>query len=130
MCVYFHVLDRTEPGTGKDDVFCEGLWRSRQTGHFHDERMSRAVRVTRLVGLGHPIRQCLVDTGHRNGLEVHVLTDTGLVFVYNHESKELVTVLIARPGQVKRYYEPFGEDAPKELIARAYENTSVHHWNF
>lgn len=43
---------------------------------------------------------------------------------------ELVTVLVARPGQVARYYEPFGEDVPDWLMARAYENTCVRHLNY
>lgn len=72
----------------------------------------------------------LVDTGHRAGCEVHVLTSTGIVLVFNAHSRKLITVLVARPGQVARYYEPFGEDVPDWLMARAYENTCVRHLNY
>lgn len=44
--------------------------------------------------------------------------------------KKLITVLVARPGQVARYYEPFGEDVPDWLMNRAYENTCVRHLNY
>lgn len=83
-----------------------------------------------LVVFGHIVRQCLVDTGHRAGCEVHVLTSTGIVFVFNAHSRKLITVLVARPGQVARYYEPFGEDVPDWLMNRAYENTCVRHLNY
>ena len=32
--------------------------------------------------------------------------------------------------KVARYYEPFGEDVPDWLMARAYENTCVRHLNY
>lgn len=67
---------------------------------------------------------------YRAGCEVHVLTSTGIVLVFNAHSCKLVTVLVARPGQVARYYEPFGEDVPDWLMARAYENTCVRHLNY
>ena len=50
--------------------------------------------------------------------------------MFNAHSRKLVTVLVARPGQVARYYEPFGEDVPDWLMARAYENTCVRHLNY
>lgn len=37
---------------------------------------------------------------------------------------------VAHLGQVARYYEPFGEDVPDWLMARAYENTCVRHLNY
>lgn len=50
--------------------------------------------------------------------------------MFNAHSRKLVTVLVARPGQVARYYEPFGEDVPDWLMNRAYENTCVRHLNY
>lgn len=93
-------------------------------------RHGRTTRIAETVGFGHVVRQCLVDTGHSAGCEVHVLTSTGIVLVFNARSGKLVTVLVARPGQVARYYEPFGEDVPDWLMNRAYENTCVRHLNY
>lgn len=114
---YFHVIERKVGGNL--DAFRRELGRLRESGHFHRDRHERIMRIAQTVGFGHIVRQCLVDTGHRAGCEVHVLTSTGIVLVFNAHSRKLVTVLVARPGQVARYYEPFGEDVPDWLMARA-----------
>jgi|LGOV01.1.fsa_nt_gb hypothetical protein len=46
----------------------------------------------------------IVDKGHINGLEVHCINEYGLIYVYNKDSKKLITILNPRPMQVKRYY--------------------------
>lgn len=99
------------------------------TAHVREDRARRISRIGRCIGFGSVVRRAVVDTGHPQGLELHVLTDTGLVLVLNERSHRLVTVLIARPGQVRRYYEPFGEKPPKSLMDRAFYNTQVRHWN-
>lgn len=125
---YFRVIDRKTGGS--IDGFRRELGRLRQSRHVRDERCARMARIARDIGFGHAVRQCLVDTGHREGCEVHVLTSTAIVLVFNRASGKLVTALVARPGQVRRYYEPFGEEVPEELLACAYRNTCVHHWNY
>ena len=125
---YFHVIERKVGGNL--DAFRRELGRIRESGHLHYARHGRTTRSAETVGFGHVVRQCLVDTGHSAGCEVHVLTSTGIVLVFNARSGKLVTVLVARPGQVARYYEPFGEDVPDWLMNRAYENTCVRHLNY
>jgi hypothetical protein len=44
--------------------------------------------------------------------------------VYNVNSGKLVTKLIARPGQIRRYFAE-GE-APAEIIEAAYQHTAKH----
>lgn len=125
---YFHVIEHKVGGNL--DAFRRELGRIRESGHLHYARHGRMTRIAETVGFGHVVRQCLVDTGHSAGCEVHVLTSTGIVLVFNARSGKLVTVLVARPGQVARYYEPFGEVAPGWLMNRAYENTCVRHLNY
>lgn len=125
---YFHVIERKVGGNL--DAFRRELGRIRESGHLHYARHGRTTRIAETVGFVHVVRQCLVDTGHSAGCEVHVLTSTGIVLVFNARSGKLVTVLVARPGQVARYYEPFGEDVPDWLMNRAYENTCVRHLNY
>ena len=125
---YVHVIERKVGGNL--DAFRRELGRIRESGHLHYARHGRTTRIAETVGFGHVVRQCLVDTGHSAGCEVHVLTSTGIVLVFNARSGKLVTVLVARPGQVARYYEPFGEDVPDWLMNRAYENTCVRHLNY
>lgn len=127
MCKRFHVINYKVGGS--IDSYRQALGRVRESGHFRDERRDRLTRIRRDVGFGKVVRRCVVDTGHPAGYEVHVLTSTGVVVVFNARTKKLVTMLVARPEQVERYYRPFGETAPEELLARAYDNTRVHHWN-
>ena len=49
------------------------------------------------------IQNTICDTGHKNGLEVHVVYNNGVVFVYNMKTRKLITVLIARAPQIERY---------------------------
>lgn len=76
---YFHVIERKVGGNL--DAFRRELGRLRESGHFHRDRHERIMRIAQTVGFGHIVRQCLVDTGHRAGCEVHVLTSTGIVLV-------------------------------------------------
>lgn len=45
----------------------------------------------------------LVDTGHHDGLEIHVVYNNGICLIFNNDSKKLITGLILRPKQVERY---------------------------
>lgn len=60
-----------------------------------------------------------VDRGHKNGAELHVITEDSIILIFNEKTKKLCTVLIARPGQIERYYSAIHEETPTELIVRA-----------
>lgn len=47
----------------------------------------------------------LIDRNHRNGKELHNVFSNGIVKIYNYDTYKLVTVLIAQPYQIRRYYE-------------------------
>ena len=49
------------------------------------------------------LKIAIVDKGHANGEEVHVVYNNGVVKVYNEHTKKFITVLIARVPQIKRY---------------------------
>jgi hypothetical protein len=78
------------------------------------ERGSRMEMVMSLLKDNDYVDQCfLVDKGHEDGREIHCVTSSGIIFVLNHEKYEakrpcLVTILIARPSQVLRYYKGCG----------------------
>lgn len=91
--------------------------------HWEEDRRSREELIHNVIGIGRPIKEVIIDKGHRNGPERHVLTNTGIIIVYNAKTNKLVTKLIARVGQVKRYYKD--GDAPKELIALAKKHTDL-----
>lgn len=49
------------------------------------------------------IKIALVDKGHQNGNEIHIIYNNGVVKVYNERTHKFITVLIARVPQVERY---------------------------
>lgn len=82
------------------------------------ERMARQHVVEKLRGQVH--MSFIVDTDHPNGLEVHTVLTSGVVVIGNLESKKLITWLICRPGQLKRY-----GISNKEIIKRSIQNTRM-----
>lgn len=98
----------------------------RTSKHYATDRQEREM-IIQSIGLGNPVDRFIVDRGHRNGPEIHELTDTGIINVYNEWSGKLVTRLIARPGQIRRYY-PNGK-APQNLIQKAIDNTVKNCYN-
>ena len=49
------------------------------------------------------IKIAVVDKGHANGNEAHVIYNNGVVKIYNERTHKFITVLIARVPQVERY---------------------------
>ena len=99
------------------------------TNHLSVDRANRTHVVKELIGYGKPVRGFKVNRHHRNGMEYHLITSTALVMIFNFNSKKLITVLVARPNQIKRYYEAAGETAPQELLDLAYEHYKLGYNN-
>lgn len=49
------------------------------------------------------IKIAIVDKGHNNGEEIHVIYNNGVIKIYNANTHKFITVLIARVPQVERY---------------------------
>lgn len=49
------------------------------------------------------VKIAIVNKGHENGNEAHIIYNNGIVKVYNANSHKFITVLIAREPQIKRY---------------------------
>ena len=101
--------------------------RKMTTRHYIEERQDRENRI-KIIGQGKVIKSVVVDRGHRNGPEIHEITDTGIINIYNERTKKLVTKLIARPGQIKRYF--INEVIPKGLLERAKYNCYTLAYNY
>ena len=80
--------------------------------HWEEERQERA-KLIEEIGKGKVIKAYRVDRHHKNGTEIHTISTTGIVTIYNEATKKMITQLIARPGQIQRY---FHGEAPKELV--------------
>ena len=49
------------------------------------------------------VKIAVVNKGHKNGNEIHLVYNNGIVKIYNANSRRFITVLIARVPQVERY---------------------------
>ena len=49
------------------------------------------------------IKIAVVDKGHENGHEIHMVYNNGIVKIYNEHTRKFITVLIARVPQIERY---------------------------
>lgn len=95
--------------------------------HYTNDRQRREKAIN-MIGQGTPVATFIIDRGHRNGAELHEITDTGIINIYNQKTHKLITKLIARPGQIKRYYEE--GKAPRFLIEKAIDNTVKNRYNY
>lgn len=100
------------------------------TMHYEKDRNTEIRReiIEKYIGWGNDIFSAEVDRGHKNGTEIHVVTDSGIVKIYNTRTKKHVTDLIARPNQIKRVYYAKGMYAPRWLLDIAHDNQS-RGWN-
>lgn len=95
-----------------------------ETRHYARDRRYRE-SIIRTIGNGHIIKVVVLDRGHRNGPEIHKISDTGIISIYNLNSGKLITRLIARPNQIRRYFE--NGDAPIEVLRIAREHQRLHY---
>lgn len=84
--------------------------------HYSLERTTRDDLIKNVIGYGKVIKRVNVESGHPKGPEVHEISDTGIITIYNAWTGKLVTRLIARPGQLERYYKNIPEDLLKKSI--------------
>lgn len=93
------------------------------TMHYTKDREIRQMLINS-IGYGNTLLIIHdIDKGHYNGMERHEVTDTGIVFIYNERTGNLITSLIARPAQIQRYYSMIGKTAPAWLLTIAEEHT-------
>ena len=49
------------------------------------------------------VKIAVVNKGHKNGNEIHLVYNNGIVKIYNANTRKFITVLIARVPQIERY---------------------------
>lgn len=90
------------------------------SNHYKRQRCKREKFIRKCCnGDGKIIDEFVVDKGHKNGLERHCVTDTGMIIIYNKDSGKLVSKLIARPQQITRYYIGTDKEPPPSLLRLA-----------
>lgn len=86
--------------------------------HLTHDRQGRMALIAK-IGYGKPVASIEVDNGHKNGPEQQTLSTTGIITVRNIRTRKVVTYLIARPGQLKRF---FTDAIPEYLVEIAREH--------
>lgn len=94
--------------------------------HYTKDRQLRESIINQ-IGIGTVIKEVVIDRGHRNGPEIHKITDTAIILVYNQRTGILVTKLIARPAQILRYYSD-DELKPRAVVKLARKHVEMG-WN-
>lgn len=92
--------------------------------HWNADREQRD-RVIKMIGEGTPVKTVVIDRGHKNGPEIHVVTSTAIVVIYNQRSGKMITKLVARPAQIARYYKE-NETVPANLLKLAKEHKRLN----
>ena len=72
----------------------------------HGVNRSHRLQVAERLIIEESAKVCkiaIVNKGHENGEEIHIIYNNGVVKVYNANSRKFITVLIARVPQIERY---------------------------
>jgi len=91
--------------------------------HYLTDRAKREALI-KTIGEGNVVATFTVDKHHRNGPELHSITDTGIIIIRNKRTKKMITKLIARPAQIRRYFKTLPAELDK-VIALAQEHTNL-----
>ena len=71
------------------------------------------------------LKIAVVNKGHENGNEAHVIYNNGVVKIYNERTGRFITVLIARVPQIERYKVKITKTMRKKInlhIKQGYNN--------
>ncbi len=71
------------------------------------------------------VKIAIVDKGHKDGNEIHVIYNNGIIKEYNANTHKFITVLIARVPQVTRYQIKVTKTMCKKIeshVAKGYNN--------
>ena len=96
--------------------------------HYKSKRYKREKFIDEhLGGDGKVIDSFIVDKGHPMGAERHDITENGIIVIYNAQSNKLVSKLIARRNQIKRYYYNSGREPPSWLLELCDWHEDLHY---
>lgn len=94
------------------------------TKHYTNDRKRREAIIKNVIGEGKEVETFTVDRGHKNGPELHTITTTGIIIIRNARTKKIITKLIARPAQIKRYFKVI-TDTIQKIIDLAIMHTRL-----
>ena len=71
------------------------------------------------------LKIAVVNKGHKNGNEIHLVYNNGIVKIYNANTRKFITVLITRKPQIERYKVKITKTMRKKInlhIKQGYNN--------
>lgn len=91
---------------------------SKNSRHIRQDRRERMNCINNLnISENSKILHCFeINTGHRNGAEVHIVRNNGIVEVFNTITKTHIASIIARPQQIQRYYNFLKIQVPEHTL--------------
>lgn len=115
-------------------VLIEQILKEKKTRHFNEERNKRfdisiSLNETN-VGQAEIDKVFVVDKGHIDGEELHCVSKNGIIFILNKRKYEkhinsFITILIARPNQIKRLYDECNLKVDKDIMNCAKEHINM-----
>ena len=72
----------------------------------HIANRSKRLQIAERLIINESAKVCkiaVVNKGHENGNEIHLVYNNGVVKIYNERTRKFITVLIARVPQIERY---------------------------
>lgn len=84
--------------------YMDNFTASGQTSHAVNR--SKRLQIAERLIIEESAKVCkiaVVNKGHANGNEIHIVYNNGVVKIYNANSRKFITVLIARVPQIERY---------------------------
>lgn len=94
----------------------------------HVVKRSRRLQIAQRLINEESAKVCkiaLVNKGHDNGNEVHMVYNNGIIKIYNANTHKFITVLIAREPQIARYEVKITKTMRKKIsahVAQGYNN--------
>lgn len=94
----------------------------------HVANRSRRLQIAQRLIYEEGAKVCkiaVVNKGHKDGNEVHVIYNNGVVKIYNANTRKFITVLIAREPQITRYKIKVTKTMRKKIsahVAEGYNN--------
>lgn len=88
-----------------------------KSNHYRKQRNERQSIIDNYTnGEGKILERCYIDKGHKDGAEIHCITENAIIIIFNAKTRKMVTKLIARPEQIKRIYKIKQKEIPQYLL--------------
>lgn len=82
----------------------------KKTVHYKKDRRDRRTFILHNIGYGEVVQIEVIDRGHKDGKEFHVLTSTAIIEVYNYFTHKHITDMVARPNQIKSEFDEWTQE--------------------